>query len=70
MARLFTFLVFCIAIIFSIANKASVTVSLWPFPYEIIWPLSLLIICVFFIAFLCGAIFMRLHLSFKKKVES
>lgn len=70
MGRLFTFIVFCIAIVFAVVNKTIVPVIFWPFPYEITMPLSLLIFFIFFIAFICGAFFMRLQISFKKKIDS
>jgi uncharacterized integral membrane protein len=41
-------------IVFAIWNHQSVEISLWPFPYIGIWPISILILLVFAVGFIMG----------------
>ncbi len=52
---------------FSVVNRQEVVASLWPLPYEIIAPLSLLLFILFVFGFFAGFLSKSLQKFFSKK---
>jgi len=54
--------------IFTVENKGIVEISLWPLPYVVSLPLSLIVLGIFFLGFFIGCLY-AWGLSYKKRRE-
>jgi|GEM_PF-1407616 len=70
MLKIFFLLCAAVFVTFSIVNSQKVAVSLWPFSYEVLAPLSLFLFALFVVGFFVGFLSKSLHNFFTKKASS
>ena len=61
MFKFFFWLLAFVLLTFAVVNRQEVAVSLWPLPYDMIAPLSLVLFCAFALGFFVGMISKRVQ---------